>query len=195
MASGTKAAALAAAALLVVGGSVWVVADRDGGGGGDPKAPAALGDGGTIADAGSPAPVEVPLAASAREARSPARGSAAAKPRTLPDGWSRTEWSGLSLAMPDTWSTIKGRDRQTQLWNAPDADSKLEAVFGLVSAARAEELRAKLPDERRTRRVVVMGEAATDRGDKGRNVAVLVSFDAPTPTTPGSLRRDRAATF
>ena len=186
MASGTKAAALAAAALLVVGGSVWVVADRDGRDGADPKAPPALGDGGTVANAGSPAPVEVPLAASAREARSPALAAVAAKHRTLPEGWSRSAWGGLSLAVPDTWSTDRGHDAEMQTWSAPGTDGRPIAAFGLVSSVRAEKLRANLPDERRTRRVVVMGEAATwTEVTKDGNVAALVSFDPPTPTTPG----------
>lgn len=186
MASGTKAAALAAAALLLVGGSVWVVAARVRGSGSDPTDPSAIRDGATVADAGSPTPVEVPLAASGREARSPARASVAAKARTLPDGWSRHEWGGLSLAVPDTWSTDKGRDPEMQTWSAPGADGRSVAAFGLVSAARAEELRAKLPEDRRTRGVVVMGEAATwTETSKDGKFAAIVSFDAPTATTPG----------
>ncbi|MBL9088544.1 MAG: hypothetical protein JNM10_15505, partial [Planctomycetia bacterium] len=66
------------------------------------------------------------------------------------------------------------------------ADGKQEAVFGLISAARADEARSKLPDDRRTRRLVVMGEAATwTEATKDGKFAVLVSFDASTPTTPG----------
>lgn len=186
MASGTKAAALAAAALLVVGGSVWVVAARDGGGGADPKAPSALGDGGTVADAGSPAPVEVPLAASVREPRSPARAAVAAKPRTLPKGWSRHTWGTLSFALPDTWDTDKGHNREMQTWSAPGADGQRVAGVGLVRGTAAAALRAQLPAERTTRPLVVMGEAATwTEVTNGENVAVIVSFDAPTPTTPG----------
>lgn len=192
MASGMKWGLAAAAALLVAGGSVWVVADRDDDGGAAPAAPK------PVAVAVAPAPdaraegVEAPLAASGRETRSPAAPAAAAKARALPNGWSRHAWGGLSLALPDAWSLVKGHDPEMQTWEAEGRDGRPVGAFGLASGKAAETVRAKLPEERVTRAVTVLGEAATwtearRPGKDGQDamVGVIVSFDAPTATTPG----------